>query len=64
MALSNNNLTKLTQLQQEMKAREHRTKRTTEIISVFAFLIGVRKTMFLNEHEPHTDKRHQSQKRK
>lgn len=52
MALSDNNLTKLTQLQQEMKAKEHRTERTTEIVSVFAYLIGVRKTMFLNEHEP------------
>ncbi len=35
----------------EMNAKERSTVRTTEIVSKFAYLIGVRKSVFENEHE-------------
>lgn len=52
MTLSDANLNKLSQIHDTLKLKEQRTDRTTDIVSIFAYLIGVRKAMFLNEHEP------------
>ncbi len=52
MALSQSNTEKLAGLLQEMNAKEQHLERTTDIVSIFAYLIGVRKGIFDNPHEP------------
>ena len=39
-------------LLERMNAREQRVEQTTDIVSVFAYLIGVRKAIFDNPHQP------------
>ncbi len=52
MALSQTNNEKLQELLDSMNATVQRTERTTDIVSAFAYLIGVRKSIFENPHEP------------
>lgn len=52
MALSQANSEKLQGLLESMNTIAQRTERTTVIISTFAYLIGVRKSIFENPHEP------------
>ncbi len=52
MQLSQSNNEKLQGLLDELQAKEARIKRTTDIVSTFAYLIGVRKSIFDNPHEP------------
>ena len=51
MALSKNDTDKLQELLDNMNAKDRTIKRTTDIVSAFAYLIGVSKTVFENPHE-------------
>ncbi len=52
MQLSQSNTQKLQDLLDSMNAKARRTERKTDVVSTFAYLIGVRKSIFENEHEP------------
>ncbi len=52
MQLSQSDNEKLQGLLDSMNAQSRRTDRTTDIVSAFAYLIGVRKSIFDNPHEP------------
>ena len=51
MALSKTDADKLQELLENMNAKDRSIKRTTDIVSAFAYLIGVPKTIFYNSHE-------------
>ena len=52
MTLSREDALKLQEFLTQLNGKAHTTQRTTEVVSIFGYLIGVRKAVFDNPNEP------------
>ena len=52
MTLSREDALKLQEYLTQLNGKTHTTQRTTEVVSIFGYLIGVRKNIFENPNEP------------